>query len=568
MRFLLGFLLSLVWATVSLAQERITDYSVDIDVERSGDIQVTEVINVVAEGDQIRRGIFRELPRYYTFEGVRQSFDYELISIERDGQTENVSISREGNAETWRIGRADVFLDPGPYEYRITYRVPNVIWRYENRDELYWNAIGQYWNFPIEQANVSIDFPDGAEIIDTSLNSGRFGSTGSNAVADIEGSTLRVRTTQTLPRQAGLTVSASIAPGIIDPLTDAQERDLFWLRNGAIILLTMGGVILTGFYALMWNRVGRDPAKRPVFARYEPPKMKSGVPYSPAAVHYIHHKGLRGMDALSSLLMQMGTQKILDIEANKKKTIIEQIGSNPDDTDARELLSDILPKSGRLVLDGGTDKTFYKGVTRFHQTLSKRYGKTYYQRNLLWAFLGFTLSFILAVIVIASPIAKNSPVTIMLFIGLGLLNILFAFLLPAPTERGADVSAEIEGFKLYLETAEEKRLNMADPVSGRAPAMTVELYERFLPYAMALGVEKPWTKQFETSLPREAKDYQPSYAYGNALSGRKGPADFSKSLGKTLTAGVAAAAPVSQSSGSGGGGFSGGGGGGGGGGGW
>lgn len=568
MRFLLGLTLSLLWATLALAQERITNYSVDIDVERSGDITITEVIDVVAEGDQIRRGIFRELPRYYTFEGVRQSFDYELISVERDGQPDTVSVSREGNAETWRIGRADVFLDPGPYEYRITYSLPNVILRHDNFDELNWNAIGQYWNFPIEQADVTIEFPAGAEIVETSLYSGGFGSTASNAVEEIDGSTLRVRTTQGLPRQAGLTVSASIAPGIIDPLTDAQLADLFWLRNGAIILLSIGGAILTGFYALMWNRVGRDPVKRPVFARYEPPKMKNGVPYSPAAVHYIHHKGLRGMDALSSLLMQMGAQKILDIEANKKKTIIEQIGPDPDDKDARELLSDILPKSGRLVLDGKTNKTFYKGVSRFHQTLSKRYGKAYHRWNLVWAFLGIAFSFILAIVVIASPIAKNSPVTILLFIGLGLLNILFAFLLPAPTERGADVSAEIDGFKLYLETAEEKRLNMADPVSGRAPAMTVELYERFLPYAMALGVEKPWTKQFETSLPREAKDYQPSYAHGNAFSGRKGPADFSKSLGKTLTAGVAAAAPVSQSSGSGGGGFSGGGGGGGGGGGW
>lgn len=568
MRFLLGLILTLLFATVSLAQERITDYSVNIDVERSGDITITEVIDVVAEDDQIRRGIFRELPRYYTFEGVRQSFDYELISIERDGQPENVSISREGNAETWRIGRADVFLDPGSYEYRITYSVPNVILRHDNRDELYWNAIGQYWNFPIERATVTIEFPDGAEIVDTTLNSGRFGSTGSNAVETINGSTLRVETTETLPRRAGLTVSASIAPGIIDPLTEAQLAELFWLRNGAAILLTIGGAILSGFYMLMWNRIGRDPVKRPVFARYEPPKMKSGVPYSPAAVHYIHHKGLRGMDALSSLLMQMGTQKILDIEANKKKTTIEQIGPDPQDKDARDLLNDILPKSGRLVLDGKTNKSFYKGVTHFHQLLSKRYGKSYYKYNLGWAMLGILASIVLAVIVVASPVAKNSPLVIGLFIALGLVNLTFLFLLQAPTERGADISAEIEGFKLYLETAEEKRLNMADPVSGRAPAMTVELYERFLPYAMALGVEKPWTKQFETSLPRQAKDYQPSYAHGNALSGRKGPVDFSKSLGKTLTAGVAAAAPVSQSSGSGGGGFSGGGGGGGGGGGW
>ncbi|MEL6686710.1 MAG: DUF2207 domain-containing protein [Pseudomonadota bacterium] len=568
MRVVLTFLLSLLWAGVALAQERITNYSVDIQVEATGDIQITEVINVVAEGDQIRRGIFRELPAYFTFEGVRQSFDYDLISVTRDGQPETVTVLREGNGITWRLGRADVFLTPGPYEYRIEYRVPNVIQRHDDKDELYWNPIGPYSLFPIENVDVTIRFPDGASVVDNTLYTGRFGSTREDANITAEGSVVRVTTTQTLPPQSGITISTSIAKGTINPLTERQKVHLFWLRFGGIILLMVGGLGLTGYYLFAWNRVGRDPVKRPVFARYEPPKTKSGEPYSPAAAHYIHHKGFRGMDALSSLLMQLGTESVLDIEANKKRTTIRQVGPVPRQRDAKTLLDEIMPRSGMLDLDGGTDTAFHKGVAAFHRTIAKRYGPTYYKRNLVWALLGIVVSLALAITVIAAPVAKNSVVVIGLFIALGLLNLLFAFLLPAPTERGADVSAELEGFKLYLETAEEKRLNMADPVSGRAPAMTVELYERFLPYAMALGVEKPWTKQFKTSLPREAKDYQPSYAYGDALTGRGGPVGFSRGLSKTLTAGVAAAAPVSQSSGSGGGGFSGGGGGGGGVGGW
>lgn len=568
MRFVLSLALSLLWAGLALAQEGITNYSVDIQVEITGDIQVVEVINVIAEGNQIRRGIFRELPKYFTFEGVRQSYDYELISVTRDGQPETVTELDEGNAINWRVGQADVFLTPGPYEYRFEYRVPNVIQRHDDRDEFYWNAIGQYWVFPIEQADVSIQFPDGSSVLDTSAYTGRFGNTGDDAIIRVAGSNVRATATQTLPPQSGLSISTSIEKGIINPLTDAQKAQLFWLRFGGIILLISGGLGLTSYYLFAWNRVGRDPVKRPVFARYEPPKTKSGEPYSPAAAHYIHHKGFRGMDALSSLLMQLGTENVLDIEANKKRTKIKQIGPDPRQKDANTLLEEILPRSGTLDLDGGTDTAFHKGVTAFHQTIAKRYGKTYYKRNVLWAMLGIFASILLAAVVVASPVAKNSPLIIALFIGLVLLNILFLILLPAPTERGADVSAELEGFKLYLETAEEKRLNMADPISGQAPPMTVELYERFLPYAMALGVEKPWTKQFETSLPREAKEYQPSYAHGNALSRRGGPVNFSRSLGRTLTAGVAAAAPVSQSSGSGGGGFSGGGGGGGGGGGW
>ena len=142
--------------------------------------------------------------------------------------------------------------------------------------------------------------------------------------------------------------------------------------------------------------------------------------------------------------------------------------------------------------------------------------------------------------------------------------------LQAPTQRGAELESEVEGLKLYLETAEADRINTANPLGERPPAMSVELYERFLPFAIALGVEKPWTRHFERVLPREAAQYTPSNISGSSVRGVGSPLDMNTAVASALTAGVAAAAPVSQSSGggSGGGGSSGGGGGGGGGGGW
>lgn len=570
MRFLFGLCLSLIWATLCFAQERITNYDVDIQVETSGDIVITETIDVVSEGDQIRRGIFRELPMRYTFMGVTQDYDYDLIDVTRDGKPDAVTRLSQGNAITWRIGRAEVFLDNGPHQYVIRYRVGDAVRRQDGRDELYWNATGTYWDFPIENARATVRFPSGADVTDTYAYTGGRNSRASDATIDIRGDMVTFKTLQALPRKAGMTISASIAPGVIAPMSAARKAELNWIRYGAMIMLGAGGLALLLYYWSIWNRIGRDPQKPPVFARYAPPEG-----YSPAAVHYIHHKGLKGMDALSALLMQLGGQGILDIKADKKVTTIWQRQSPVEGADAQTLISELMNgRNGKLILDGETDTKFYKAVSTFHKTLAKRYGAKYHKYNIGWAALGIVASVVLAVIVLAAPVAKSNTVVLGLFAAIVGMNGLFLFLLPAPTKRGAEVSAEIDGFKLYLETAEEDRINMADPVSGRAPAMTVELYERFLPYAMALGVEKPWTKQFETSLPREAAEYRPSYATGNAFRSGKGPVDFSKTMTKTLTAGVAAAAPVSQSSGSGfssgsgGGGFSGGGGGGGGGGGW
>lgn len=141
-------------------------------------------------------------------------------------------------------------------------------------------------------------------------------------------------------------------------------------------------------------------------------------------------------------------------------------------------------------------------------------------------------------------------------------------LLGAPTFEGAKVLSRIEGFKLYLETAETNRMNMRE-----APQMSEELFERFLPYAAGLGVEEPWSRAFAAHLsrihPGEDHDrYRPAW-----YSGRNWDAG---ALARATTASVAAVSAAmassmpqpKSSSGSSGGGFSGGGGGGGGGGGW
>ena len=98
--------------------------------------------------------------------------------------------------------------------------------------------------------------------------------------------------------------------------------------------------------------------------------------------------------------------------------------------------------------------------------------------------------------------------------------------------------------------------------------MTTERYETFLPYAVALGVEKPWTKHFERLLPEEAAAYHPGWT-NMSSGGFRNIGEMTSGMVSTMSSGVSSSMPQSSSSsGSGGGGSSGGGGGGGGGGGW
>jgi uncharacterized membrane protein YgcG len=160
----------------------------------------------------------------------------------------------------------------------------------------------------------------------------------------------------------------------------------------------------------------------------------------------------------------------------------------------------------------------------------------------------------------ATPIPAAVPI-----IAIALVNVAFFHLLRAPTIVGRKIMDEIEGFRLYLSVAEAEWMNM------RAPEMTAELFETYLPYAVALGVEKPWSDAFQDHMARIMPDrepgstYRPDWYRGNWSSGSLGRA--TSAMVSSISSSMSAAMP-SSSSGSGGGGSSGGGGGGGGGGGW
>jgi hypothetical protein len=147
------------------------------------------------------------------------------------------------------------------------------------------------------------------------------------------------------------------------------------------------------------------------------------------------------------------------------------------------------------------------------------------------------------------------------------LIVLFRRWLKAPTVLGAATRDKIDGFKLYLQTAEQNRLE----------ALTPEVFEACLPYAIALDCETSWSRAFETQMTPEApRHYQPLW-YVGSLTALSAMASVGMSLGSAAAS--AAIAPAVHRGGLAGGiggamvsglvgGFSGGGRGGGGGGGW
>ena len=557
----------LAFAQVGLAAEKINQFDVVIEVQTSGDIIVTESITVTSEGNQIRRGIFRDLPRLYMQDGVELPYRYDVLSIRRNGQSEPYKKSREGNAVRLRIGDADVFLNNGAHNYEIRYRAKNQVRYFADYDEVYWNATGNYWDFPIAGATATIRLPSGAQVSGVNAYTGVFGVKGDDYAYLRDGDNHIFKTTRALGHREGLTVAVGFEKGLIDPPSASDRSWLWWQRNGSLAILMASLLGLLGFYYRAFDRVGRDPVKDPVFPRYEAPEK-----YSPAAVHHIYYRNLDGHKALIATLLNLAVRGRIKIEAdNKKTTVLTKVDpAAPKPGIAVEdlaLENKIFGHGKAKSLGKKYDAGFTSAYGTFKSALARRYGAAYFKWNLAYVIIGVSLT-IFAVVVSLNVASSWSIWHTNALLALAGLNGLFMYLMPAPTKKGQATRTEIEGFKLYLETAEKLQLNAAKVGSDAPPMMTTERYEKFLPYAVALGVEKPWTRHFEKLMPEEAKTYNP--AWTNMSSGNfRSLNGLNSALVANMSSGVASALPQSSgSSGSSGGGFSGGGGGGGGGGGW
>src|SRR5215468_217752 len=148
--------------TPASAVERILDFVSDATVERNGDLTVTETIAVQAEGNEIRRGIFRDFPTTYhrRRDGSQVIVGFQVLSVTRNGNAEDFTLENLNNGVRVRIGSANRILNTGRHDYVIKYVTTRQIGFFQDFDELYWNATGNGWNFTIDRAEARITLPE------------------------------------------------------------------------------------------------------------------------------------------------------------------------------------------------------------------------------------------------------------------------------------------------------------------------------------------------------------------------------------------------------------------------
>ncbi len=568
-RWLLGA--SAVVAAYAYGQtERINSFHTDLTVAADGQLTVTEEISIHAEGEEFKRGIVRKLPLLFEdHNGKEHHVQYELTAVEVFGATSPYHIATEGDDFVLYVGSEGNFLQPGDYPYRITYTTKGQVGFFPDYDEIYWNVNGNGWAFAVDSISAVIHLPPTAQVKQTACYTGSYGSTEtacSDSIIDTHTVSFRGRA---MDYYEGLTVAVGFPKGVVaePPPPTFWERFAVPLVGGIITLL------LLLYYFLTWFRFGRDPDMPTVIPLFEPPDA-----LSPASVGMVMEGGFDN-DLITPAMISLAVKGHVRIDEKKEEmllglitketyTIVKLKGGSGLPMEEQELLNRMFG-SGQMSYEitGTYDPSVQSMASAFRGTLKSQWDSFLNKGNngrFWWIpILSVIVCGISLVVLHNSYWGDNDAVYIIAFVVANLiLFLIYRYLIKRPSEEKQALRARLFGFKMYLGAAEEKQLQHFNP-----PTMTPEVFEKYLPYAIAFKVEKIWGDRFQSMISRALVDpnYRSSW-YGGSIMNY---GSFSHSMSSSLSSSVnSSSTPPSKSGGSGGGGSSGGGGGGGGGGGW
>lgn len=475
-------------------------------------------------------------------------------------------------------------------------------------DELYWNVTGNAWEFPIERARARIVLPEGVTPTQVAAYTGRTGSTASDAEVRAEGNVVTVRALNALRPGEGLTVGVGWPPGAVER---PSALHAVW-RNAPLAL----PFVVFALAFLVWSRRGRDPRGRPVAVAYEPPDGLTPAEVGTLVDHELHVR------EITATLVDLAVKGYVGIEEREEKKLLglfttteyvfhlrrprkEWGGLAPHE---RSVLGGVFRGGGgagpgwstvaQLVRDAqeaaaagrdfdpeaavaaqarteapsesvrlsALENSFYSAIPGIRNAVYRSLEERGYYRSRPdrvkkhWraAAGGVAVAAIVAAVVAGDRglLGLAPPALLVGLLGSAAVIFGFGLVMPARTAAGARARETALGFREFLEKVESDRY--------RRMITSPEMFERYLPYAMAFRVEERWAKAFE-DLYREPPEWYSGGGGGSfhtrSFSSRMG--DLSSRAESTMTS-----SPSSSSSGSGGGGSSGGGSGGGGGGGF
>lgn len=539
---------------------RISDFHSTITVDKTGGIFVIERISFVFSGSY--NGIYRTIPVEYPGPGGTNYHLFLKIESVTDeaGQPLKYESSRQG-----AYRKLKVYI-PGAEDTSktvlITYSSPNATRFFDDHDEFYWNVTGNDWPVPIDHASALVQFPPNtAGSLRAQAFTGVYGSHDQEATADVNGSQVQFETTNPLPMRGGLTIDVYIPKGgLTQP--SALTRAIWFVRGNIGILLPVWAFIVM---FVMWYTLGRDPDPGlSVAPMYEPPKGMT-----PAEAGTLIDDSVEPRD-ITSTIVDLAVKGYVKIHETQEQGILfhhkdyqfERVKDIDDKLASHErVMMENIFDGGQMTTLSSLKNRFYRAIPVITQDIKselKNKGMYLVDPDSAHAYT------VLGVIIIAAPFALaqwagvvnllDSVSTLVLGgIIAAIIVWLFGREMSAKTVLGGRTRIEILGFQEFMNRVDADRLKRMPP----------DTFEKYLAFAMALGVEHQWARAFAGIIQNPPTWYVPYGGYGPGYP-MFNPVLFTNSMGSMASTAhdVFVSAPRASSTGSGfgGGGFSSGGG--------
>ncbi len=483
-------------AAAQVRNWRISDFKDTIAIGGDGSALVSEKITLVFVGEW--HGIHRTIPIEYPGpHGTNYTLFVDVKSVTDDN----------GNKLKYDSGKSGAYRDlkiyiPGAVDttrvVNIDYTVGNAVRFFDNYDEFYWNVTGNDWPVPIEHASAFVTLPENAAGgLRAQAFTGTYGSTGHEATSEVKGADAMFETTNPLPMRGGLTIDIFIPQGVLKE-PGALTKLFRFLGSNPIVFLPF--VTLAGMFTLWWYK-GKDPDPGvSVAPMYEPPQDMT-----PAEVGALVDDEVDPRD-ITSTIVDLAVRGFVKIEETpgqglifKSKDYILHSLKPPEQwtkiaPHEQVMLNNIFSGGGTETRLSSLKNRFYTAVPKIRQDVMgslKSKGMYLVDPNSAIGYGVVAALFIVAPFVIVQVLgwkdlfASTSLVVLSVAVS-AVIWWLFARQITAKTVRGGRTRVAVLGFQEFMNRVDADRIKRMPP----------DTFEKFLPYAMALGVEHHWAQAF------------------------------------------------------------------------
>ena len=536
-KILLLFLILLLLPTLCQARSwRVADFQDTISIAADGATLVSEKITLAFIGEW--HGIHRTIPvEYPGAEGSNYTLFLKVISV----------TDESGNKLKYDSSKSGAFRDlkiyiPGAVDttrvVNIDYSVRNAVRFFgssssnneSNSDsyaEFYWNVTGNDWQVPIDHASAFVTLPENAAGgLRAQAFTGVYGSKQSEATTEVRGADVLFETTHPLPMRGGATIDIYIPAGIIKPPSALTKLGWFLGSNPILFLpLFTLAVMFT-----LWHSVGRDPDPGiSVAPQYEPPK---GI--CPAEAGTLVDDTIHPRD-ITSTIVDLAVRGYIKIEEKVDTFLVFHHKDylfhllKPREQWSADLTAHERVMLENIFVDGAETKLsslknrFYTVIPVVRQDimLSLKNKGIYLLDPESANGYSIAAGIAIAILVIGVQVMgwMNLFNSVPLLIGSVIVSViiwwLFARQMTAKTIAGARTRIAVLGFEEFMNRVDADRIKRMPP----------DTFEKFLPYAMALGVEHHWAQAFDGII----KDPPSWYISPNGYTGFS-PLFFSSSM--------------------------------------